>query len=63
MEQNTPKRGRPAGTARMVKSTYLRLAVEDLARLERLGALWGTKDAETMRRALELAAKAAGLEP
>jgi hypothetical protein len=53
--------GRPRG-GRYTEQTYVRLAPEDRRRLDALGALWKTKDAATVRRALELAAKAAGLE-
>lgn len=62
MPENAKPRGRPPGTGRMEQKTTLRYSAADLRRLELLRERWGVKDAEVVRRALELAAKAEGLE-
>lgn len=56
------KRGRPPGRTYSDRK-YLRLAPRDTARQKALAEHWGCSEAEAVRRALELAAKAAGVDP
>lgn len=64
MEPEKPKKrmGRPPGRI-YPQRTYLRLAPRDVARQKALAKHWGCTEAEVVRRALELAAKAAGVDP
>lgn len=54
--------GRPLGSGTLGQKTTLRYSAADRRRLELLRERWGLKDAEVVRRALELAVKAEGLE-
>jgi len=61
-EEQKRGRGRPAGRTYSDRK-YLRLAPRDTARQKALAEHWGCSEAEAVRRALELAAKAAGVDP